>query len=110
MVTFPPCAPKVAGRLVELPSSTLPNDSEVGDIVNCAIPVPVKPIVSGVLAALLTTDIVPETELPEDGVNCAVQVTLCPTDNVIGSVTPVTLNADPETLICEIVALAAPVF
>ena len=76
MVTFPPWAPKVAGNVAEFPSSKLPNEREVGDIVNCATPVPVRPIVSGVLTALLTTEMLPETELPEMGVNCTVYVTL----------------------------------
>src|SRR5581483_5059 len=102
--------PSVAGRLVEVPASRLPNDNEVGETVNCATPVPVKPMASGVLTALLTTEMLPGTEVPELGVNCAVYVTLCPTDSVIGSVTPVTPNADPVTLIWEIVALAVPVF
>jgi hypothetical protein len=94
-----------------VPVVTLPKAMDAGDAFSCdCIPVPVSAIESGEFGALLTTEMLPES-LPEPvGANFAVTVVDWPAVNVIGVVIPEMLKPVPDTLTCDTVTLAVPLF
>jgi hypothetical protein len=98
---------------VFVPSFTLPKLKVVGlapsDWVE-ATPVPLSGIASGEPAPLFTRETDPLSLPAEVGENTALNFTLAPTAIVIGAERPLVLNPVPDTLTCEIVALAVPVF
>jgi len=73
-------------------------------------PLPLNEIASGEVGPLLTKDTDPLTLPAEVGVNMALNVAVAPTAIVVGAVKPLIVKPVPETLACEIVKLAVPVF
>jgi hypothetical protein len=74
-------------------------------------PVPVKPIDTGEVVALLAKlTLAPLTAPPTVGANVTVSVADCPAANTVPFVTPAPLNPVPATETVEIVKLAFPVF
>jgi len=96
-----------------LPSFTLPKERLVGlapsDSV-CAAPVPERPIVSVDGVPFVARVMLPVTEEEDDGVNCALNVMLPPATIVLEGERPIWLNSVPETVICENVSVALPLF
>lgn len=91
-----------------LPKSRLPvlalNDAVV------AIPLPLTAMASGEFKALLASEIVPVAAPAPVGANTTLNVALCPTAMLSGSVNPDVLKPAPLTLALLIVAVAVPVF
>ena len=75
-----------------------------------AIPEPVRLTDVGDVGALLTIEMLPEAVPATVGANATVMVVCCPAFTVRGTVNPLTLNADPVSLICLMVRVAVPVF
>jgi len=75
------------------------------------IPVPVRPMVKGELAALLAMlTFAPVTGPPEVGANVTVNVADCPGVSVVPFGIPLALNAAPVTVTPEIVMFEFPLF
>jgi hypothetical protein len=89
-----------------LPTFTLPKLSVVAlalNVTDAVVPLPVSGMFAGDPDALLTTATAPVTVDALVGLNCAVNVVLCPAATVKGNVIPDTLIPDPDTLNPEIV-------
>ena len=102
------------GRELAPPSLTLPNDRLGGfalsDNVTVA-PVPDRLITRGDGVPLVTSVMLPLTDVPEVGVKTASKVVLPPAATVVDVESPVWLNSVlPETTICEKVSVALPLF
>jgi hypothetical protein len=74
------------------------------------IPVPDTATEFGELLALLTSVTVPPALPVTLGANTTFKFAVCPGEIVVPLIPLVTLNADPVTLICEMVRLEFPVF
>jgi hypothetical protein len=96
-----------------LPTATLPNDTPVvlafSDIV-LATPVPESGIDDGDPGALLTSETDPEAVPVPVGPNATVKVVPAPAAIVEGRLRPLMLNPVPDTVACEIVKVALPLF
>ena len=96
-----------------LPTATLPNDRlvvlAVSDIV-VETPVPETGIAVGELAALLTSEIAPDTAPAVAGPNATLKVVLLPLAIVVCAGSPVMLNPVPVTEADEIVSGVVPLF
>ena len=96
-----------------LPTSTLPKSRllvlALSDVVD-AMPLPLVAIASGVLGALLTSEIEPVTFPADVGANTTLNVALWPAAMLIGSARPEVLNPAPVTFALEIVTLTVPTF
>ena len=101
------------GREFVLPSLTLPNVKLGGlalrDKVTVA-PVPDRLITRGEGVALVTSVMLPLTDVLDCGVKTASKVVLPPAATVVEVESPVWLNPAPETTICEKVSVALPAF
>ena len=89
-----------------LPTLTLPKLSVVAlalSDTDAVVPFPLSGIFAGDPDALLATASAPETLDALVGLNCAVNVVLCPAASVYGNVIPDTLIPEPDTLNPEIV-------
>jgi hypothetical protein len=75
-----------------------------------ATPVPLKAIVSGELAALLTSVTDPDALPEDDGLKTALNVALFPAAIANGAFSPDVLKLAPVAAACEIVRLALPLF
>jgi hypothetical protein len=62
------------------------------------VPVPVREIVKFELLASERTLMLPVVAAADDGENLIVNVTLCPPPRLAGSVNPLTVKSDPETV------------
>ena len=67
-------------------------------------------MVLGELGALLTSETLPDTLPVAVGANCTLKVLDCPAARVSGRVRPVMLKPVPETVSCETLTVALPVF
>jgi len=74
------------------------------------VPVPLSAIVIGEFGRLLATEIEPEVAPVVVGENFTPNVVLCPAASVCGTVMPVMLNAEPETVAEARFTLAVPPF
>jgi hypothetical protein len=72
--------------------------------------VPDKPIVAGEPGALLTTEILPESDPADVGAKVAVNEALLPALMFIGIVAPLMLNPVPEAIAWVTVRVALPEF
>jgi len=112
MVTFEfPVLVRLALSKLLLPRFTLPKLRPVGFAVSKKVavtPVPLRPIVSGELGALLTSVTVPVTLPAALGLKATLNVALLPAAMVSGTVMPVRLKPFPDTVAWEIVTLALP--
>lgn len=96
-----------------VPSFTFPKLKLVGFAPSDALaatPVPLKAIVSGELAALLTSVTDPDSLPEDDGLKTALNVALFPAAMVNGAFSPDVLKPAPVAAACEIVRLALPLF
>ena len=94
---------RVTDDVAVLPTTTLPNATDVGFVTSCAAatPDPESVTVRFALDASLSTATLPET-LPEAvGLKLMLIVSCCPADKVTGRVAPLTLNPEPETASCD---------
>src|SRR5207244_3994959 len=73
-------------------------------------PVPLRAMVLGELAALLTSEMLPDALLVAVGANCTLKVLDCPAATVSGKVSPLMLKPAPVTGSCAMVRLAPPEF
>jgi len=104
---------KVAGRLLLLPTFTLPKlrfDTLKLNSWVPVTPVPLNAIVYGEFGASFVNDIDPVTLPAPAGVKTALNVALVPGVIVRGVLSPLILNPVPETLPCEITRFAVPLF
>lgn len=93
------------------PTVTLLKFNDAGEIVSPGcMPVPLREIVSGEFEASLVTVRSPVAAPSDGGANRTWTVTLCPTGIEEEGFPPITLNADPETVACEMFTAAVPVF
>lgn len=101
------------GSELVVPSPTLPNDRLGGfalsDNVTVA-PVPERLITRGDGVPLVTSVMLPLTDVSEVGVKTASNVVLPPAATVVDVESPVWLNSVPETTICEKLSAASPLF
>src|SRR5205807_1574035 len=67
-------------------------------------------MVLGELAALLTSEMLPDALLVAVGANCTLKVLDCPAARVSGKVSPLMLEPAPVTGYCAMVRLAPPEF
>ena len=67
-------------------------------------------MVKGELVAVLTIERLPGKLPALSGANTTVKLVLCPALKLIGSATPVTPYAVPDTVTCETLTLEFPVF
>src|SRR3989454_12161449 len=67
-------------------------------------------MVLGELAALLTSEMLPDALLVAVGANCTLKVLDCPAATVSGKVSPLMLKPAPVTGSCAMVRLAPPEF
>jgi hypothetical protein len=107
---FPVLVRLVLSELL-LPRFTLPKLRLVGFAVSRKValtPVPLRPIISGELGALLISETVPVTLPAALGLKAALNVALLPAAMVSGTVRPVMLKPLPDTVAWEIVTLALP--
>src|SRR5260370_10112185 len=74
------------------------------------MPLPLLEIASGVLGAMLTSEIEPVTFPADVGANTTLNVAFWPAAMLIGSVRPEMLKPAPVTFALEIVRLALPPF
>src|SRR5712691_811616 len=94
-----------------LPTSTLPKLTLGGVTESCGCtPVPLRAMVLGELGALLTNETLPDTLPVVAGPNCTLKVLDCPAARVSGRFSPVMLKPVPETVTCEMLTAALPVF
>jgi hypothetical protein len=97
----------------EVPVVTLPKFRLVGLMVRvkvAAIPVPLRPTEVGEVGALLTIEMLPDTEPTEVGRKVTVIVVCFPAFTFKGSENPLTLNvADPDGVTWVMVNVAEPV-
>jgi hypothetical protein len=114
MVTFAlPVFVKVAGKLLVLPTFTLPKlKLETLNVKSSvpATPVPLRPIIYGEFGASLDSEIEPVTAPAPVGVKTALNVALLPAGIVRGALRPVMWNPLPVTVPCEITRFAVPPF
>jgi hypothetical protein len=75
-----------------------------------AIPEPLRGTGVGEVGALLTMEMVPDTEPTTVGTNATVMVVCCPAFTLNGSEKPLTLKAEPDTFTCVMLKVAVPVF
>jgi hypothetical protein len=75
-----------------------------------ATPVPESEIAVGEPGALVTRETDPETEPAAAGPNETLNVLPVPAAIVAGTVRPLMLNPAPDTVACEMVSVALPVF
>jgi len=64
----------------------------------------------GELGVLLTSETLPDTLPVVAGPNCTLKVVDCPAARVSGRFSPVMLKPVPETVACETLTVALPVF
>jgi len=114
MVTLAlPVFVKVAGKLLVLPTFTLPKLKLETLNVNSSVPatpVPLRPITYGELGASLDSEIEPVTAPAPVGVKTALNVALLPAGIVKGALRPLIWNPVPVTVPCEITRFAVPPF
>ena len=65
-------------------------------------------MVLGELAALLTSEMLPDALLVAVGANCTLKVLDCPGGRVSGNVSPLMLKPAPVTVACGMVKSAVP--
>jgi hypothetical protein len=114
MVTLAlPVFVKVAGKLLVLPTFTLPKLKLETLNVNSSVPatpVPLRPITYGEFGASLDSEIEPVTAPAPVGVKTALNVALLPAGIVKGALRPLIWNPLPVTVPCEITRFAVPPF
>jgi len=112
MFEFPLFVIDVASELL-VPSPTLPKDRLLGFAPSknvAAEPVPDKLMTSGEGVPFVVNVMLPVTGFAEDGVKTASNVVLPPAAIVVDVDNPVWLKPVPDTLICENVRVALPLF
>jgi hypothetical protein len=93
------------------PTVTFPKFREAGEIVSPGwVPVPVREIVKGELAASLTIERLPVTAPTDGGANCIWIVPLCPTRIALNGLPPTAEKPVPEILADWILTVPVPVF
>jgi hypothetical protein len=108
-----PAFVSAALKVLLFPTITLPKLKLVGLTFSSrvsVVAVPLIAIVSGEFGALLVSTTEPVAFPLAAGVNTTLKVALCPGAIVSGTAKPAELNPAPETVACEIVALAVPLF
>lgn len=109
-----PVFESVTVALVLLPTTTLPNETLVGETlsraVGAAVAVPDSETVGGVFGALLLMVRLPVKLATVAGANRTVNVVACPAGTEIGNVAPTRLNEVPVTVALVRDIAAPPVF
>ena len=98
---------------LELPALTFPKPKLVGVAViltEAAVPAPLNATEFGEFGALLATSTLPVRLPAVVGANKTLNVALCPEAIVAGVFSPLALKPAPETVNCDTVRLAVPVF
>jgi hypothetical protein len=111
-LALPPFCNVIVCELLE-PIATAGKLALVGIAASCgcsAMPLPLVTIASGVLGALLTSEIEPVTFPADVGANTTLNVALWPAAMLIGNARPEVLKPAPVTFALEIVRLALPPF
>ena len=112
MFEFPLLVIDVDSELL-LPSFTLPKERLVGLTPSDSVwadPVPDRPIVSDDGVPLVAKVMLPLADPEADGVNTALNMTLLPATIVLDVESPVWLKPVPDTVTCEKVSVALPLF
>ena len=96
----------------EVPVVMLPKLRFVGLMLRvyiAAIPEPLRLTDVGEVGALLTMEMLPDTELTTVGANATVTVVCCPAFTLNGSEKPLTLKDEADAFICVMLNVAVPV-
>lgn len=111
-VTFEPVTVSVAGRPFVLPTVTLPKLRLAGLTLNCDgdVPIPDRGTVTFEIGELDVRSKLPLAFPLACGAKVTPNVKLCPADNVIGSVNPLSVNPLPVIVSCEMVTALPPEF
>lgn len=107
----PPVFVTLSDNVCWAPTATLPKFRLVGfaaSVPACA-PVPERLIVKTEFVALEAIVTLPVATPAAVGWNDTLKLALCPAANVMGADSPLMLNPDPATAVCEIVMLVDPV-
>jgi len=97
----------------DVPVVTLPKLRLVGLMLRvrvAAIPVPVRATEVGEVGALLTTEMLPDAAPTNVGTKAAVTVVCCPAFKFKGSVKPLMVKPEPDSVIWLIFNVAVPMF